>query len=52
VEFNHRGNGEFLEQDLRNQLADKAGAFEVEWDLRDLAGRGSSPPLYPLKTYM
>jgi formyltetrahydrofolate deformylase len=37
VEFNHRGNGEFLEQDLRNQLADKAGAFEVEWDLRDLA---------------
>lgn len=37
VEFNYRGNGEFSEENLRNQLADKAGAFEVEWELRDLA---------------
>lgn len=37
VEFNYVGDNEFSEEDLRNQLADKAGAFEVKWDLRDLA---------------
>jgi len=37
VEFNYVGRDAFSEEDLRNQLADKAAAFEVEWDLRDLA---------------
>ncbi|UTW04075.1 formyltetrahydrofolate deformylase [uncultured Amphritea sp.] len=37
VEFNYRGDGEFSEENLRNQLADRAEAFEVEWELRDLA---------------
>ncbi|WP_404361773.1 formyltetrahydrofolate deformylase [Marinobacter sp.] len=37
VEFNHVGKGVFPEEDLRNQFADKAEAFEVKWDLRDLA---------------
>jgi len=36
VEFNHRGSGEFSEQNLRNQLADRAQEFEVDWELRDL----------------
>ncbi|SEQ80224.1 formyltetrahydrofolate deformylase [Amphritea atlantica] len=37
VEFNYRGNGEFSEADLRSQLADRAEAYEVKWELRDLA---------------
>ncbi|MFT5721573.1 MAG: formyltetrahydrofolate deformylase [Motiliproteus sp.] len=37
VEFNFVGNGEFAEEQLRNQFADKAEDFEIKWELSDLA---------------
>lgn len=37
VEFNYVGTGEFSEEDLRRQFADRAMAFGVEWELRDAA---------------
>ncbi|WP_409523711.1 formyltetrahydrofolate deformylase [Nitrincola sp. MINF-07-Sa-05] len=37
VEFNYVGRDEFSEEDLRNQFADRAAAFDMEWDLRDLS---------------
>ncbi|WP_151704109.1 formyltetrahydrofolate deformylase [Nitrincola alkalilacustris] len=37
VEFNYVGRDGFSEDDLRSQLADRGAAFDMEWDLRDLA---------------
>ncbi len=37
VEFYYVGNGEFAEEQLRNQFSDKADAFEIQWELSDLA---------------
>ena len=36
MEFNYRGTDEFSEDQLRSQLTDRASAFEVEWELRNL----------------
>lgn len=35
VEFNFIGDGEFAEEQLRDQFADKAEAFEMKWELSD-----------------
>lgn len=37
VEFYHVGDGEFNEEDLRIQFADKAEPFEINWELRDMS---------------
>lgn len=37
VEFHYIGGGEFSEESLRSQFADRAKAFDAEWDLRDLS---------------
>ena len=36
MEFNYIGTSEFSEDSLRHQLTDRASAFEVEWELRNL----------------
>lgn len=37
VEFSFVGEGEFSEEALRKQFSDRAEAFEIRWDLSDLA---------------
>lgn len=37
VEFYHVGNGVFSEEDLRNQFADRAEPYEINWELRDMS---------------
>lgn len=37
VEFYHVGDTEFPEEDLRNQFADRAEPFEVNWELCDMS---------------